>query len=172
PLPNSIGGLSTPGIAISGSFLDDFEVEFLIRATQAAQNSSTVNAPRVTLYNGQEALLVVTRRQYYVGDLEPVVGSDGLFNPIVEALDTGIVFYVRAAVTPDRKYVNMDLRPVLTSFNQFQTFTFQAAAEDDDDDDDDGPSTSVPAGQVQLPDLTITTVQTFVSVPDGGTLLL
>ncbi len=169
-IPGSIGNDPdfTPSLTLSGTFLDDFQADFLIRATQASVNSATVNAPRVTLYNGQEALLMVVRRQYYVADLEPVVGSVGLFNPEIEALDTGIIFYVRAAVSPDRKYVDMDLRPVLTSFNQFTEFTFQSAAPGGIGED----SPAVPGGQVQLPDLTITTVQTYVTVPDGGTLLL
>lgn len=170
PVPGTLGGLvGNPSLQITGTFLDDFQADFLIRATQAQVNSATVNAPRVTLYNGQEAVLVVVRRQYYVADLEPVVGSVGLFNPTIEPLDTGIIFYVRAAVSPDRKYVDMDLRPVLTSFNSFTTFQFQTAAEGGDGDDG---VAGVPGAQVQLPDLTITTVQTYVTVPDGGTLLL
>lgn len=169
-VPGSIGGGTSPSMVISGTFLDDFQVDFLIRATQASVSSANVNAPRVTLYNGQEALLMVVRRQYYVADLTPVVGGDaGLFDPTIEALDTGIIFYVRAAVTPDRKYVDMDLRPVLTSFNSFTTFSFQEGQPGGDGTDG---GNAVAGAQVMLPDLTITTVQTYVTVPDGGTLML
>lgn len=177
PLTTVPGGISVAAPALStgvayGSILDDFQASLLITATQASSSSTTVNAPRVTLYNGQTATLVVVRQQNYVSDLTPVVGSVGLFNPTISTLNTGIEFWVRAAVSPDRKYVDMDLRPVLTSFNQFSTFTFTSDSTGTDGGTDGGGTPATASGTVQLPDLTLTTIQTFVTVPDRGTLLL
>src|SRR5690606_26071367 len=75
PTPGSIGTTENlqPAMSIQGSFLDDFQVNFLIRATQAAVNSTVLTAPRVTVFNGQQAYVVIAQQQAYVSDLEPVL---------------------------------------------------------------------------------------------------
>ena len=72
------GGLQPdPGFFIPGSgfspqrgraldlgvtYLDDLEVNLLIRATQNSQRSITLTAPRVTFFNGQRAYVMVARQ--------------------------------------------------------------------------------------------------------------
>src|SRR5207248_3320985 len=105
------------------SFLDEFQVNFLIRATQAALNSTVLTAPRVTVFNGQQAFIIVAQEQAYVSDLEAVTGNNvGLFNPIVDTVQTGVRLVVQPTVSADRKYVTMSLQPQLSSLISLTNF--------------------------------------------------
>src|SRR5206468_3428276 len=65
-----------PSLVTSLTYIDDFQLSFLIRATQAQGAASKLTAPRLTLYNGQRAYILVATNQAYVSDLQPVVGSN------------------------------------------------------------------------------------------------
>jgi len=160
-LPGSFAGNPTlqPAFNIFGSFLDNIQVDFLIRATQADSRTTIVTAPRLVLFNGQRAWVAVVNQQSFVSSLEPVVDADG-DAPIVSTIETGAVLDAQATVTADRRYVTMTLRPSIGRLLGIQTFGFTI-----------GPN----VGQgsfVQLPNITRTVVRTTVSVPDGGTLLI
>ncbi|HZN66137.1 MAG TPA: hypothetical protein VFB66_12655 [Tepidisphaeraceae bacterium] len=162
------------------TYLDDFQVNFLLRATQASRHASIVTAPRVTLFNGQRAYVLVANQRAYISDLNAQVGTGtGIFDPEIDVVESGVLLDVSATVSADRKYVTMTLRPQLTTLIQLAEFVFQVGAgggtTDGGIDPDDfffGGSDDVPTGVVQQPELQITEVRTTVSVPDGGTLLL
>ena len=189
-VPGSIGetavGLTAnaPGGApITFTFLDDFQVNLLVRATQAAQTTTSLTAPRLTLFNGQRAFIAVQTLRAYVSDLEPVVAdSAAAFDPEVETIPTGVSLDVQATVSADRKYVTLTLRPTLSALLNIFTFTFggQTTTTAAAGGDPGGGTTivtgdaagSAGAGIVQLPETQVTQIATTVSVPDGGTLLL
>jgi general secretion pathway protein D len=184
-IPGTIAGTGPfNSLLASGTYLDNFTVQFLLRATQAAQHSTNVTAPRLTLFNGQRAYVLVSRQTAYVSDLEPVVAQAAVaFNPTIGLVQSGVLLDVQATVSSDRKYVTLTLRPQLATLIDLLPFTFQSA---------EAPTggTSQPAGgggttiiggtgganpasgTIQQPILQITEVRTTVSVPDGGTLLL
>jgi len=161
-IPGSLGGAdTTPAFQMFGTFLDNLQVDFLLRATQVDNRASDLDAPRLVLFNGQRATFSAFIEQDYVSALTPVLGDNvGLFQPIINTALTGRSLDVRATVTADRRYVTMTV----------QTFTqvsgdpvpFQFA----------GGSTTGGAGFVQLIRRTTQTINTTVSVPDGGTLLI
>lgn len=160
-----------PGIQVAGSFLDDFQVNFLIRATQAAKNSTSLTAPRVTVFNGQPAYLVVATEQSYVSDLEADTGDGvGLYDPEIDIVRTGVVLFVQPTVSADRKYVTMNLQPTVTQLIALRTFNV-AGVNTGTGGGGGGLPGSITAA-IQEPELQVTTVATLVSVPDGGTLLL
>ncbi|HEY8667959.1 MAG TPA: hypothetical protein VIL86_14945 [Tepidisphaeraceae bacterium] len=179
--PGSIGSSAT-GMKLSGTFLDDFAVNFMIRATQASTTSTLLTAPRVTLFNGQRAYVLVATQQAYVSDLEPVVGNNAVsFKPQVSIVESGALLDVQATVSSDRKYVTLTLRPQLSNLVSLQAFAFQGS---NAPGTGTGTGTGTPVvidtnqtqtagtGIIQQPILQITEVRTTVSVPDGGTLLL
>jgi type II secretory pathway component GspD/PulD (secretin) len=176
-VPGGIGtGLSidtfTPAIETGFTYLDDFQVNMLLRATQASRNASIVTAPRVTLFNGQRAYVLVATQRAYISDLNAQVGTGtGIFDPEISTVQSGVILDVSATVSADRKYVTMTLRPQLATLLQLAEFTFQVGA---NTDNTGGlfPQSDVPTGVVQQPEIQITEVRTTVSVPDGGTLLL
>jgi general secretion pathway protein D len=174
PVPGSIGSTAQPGIQVQGSFLDDFQVNFLIRATQASINSTTLTAPRVTVFNGQQAFVLVAQQQAYVSDLEAVTGDGvGLFNPIIDTVQTGVRLVVQPTVSADRKYVTLSLQPQVSQLVALSNFpVFGLANQNNQGGGGGGNNQQVFQASVQLPILDITSVNTIVSVPDGGTLLL
>ncbi|MGE5612021.1 MAG: hypothetical protein ACM359_22430 [Bacillota bacterium] len=181
-VPGSLGASTTqsqPAMTIQGSFLDDFQANFLIRATQAAKHSSTVNAPRVTVFNGQPAFVIVAQEQSYVSDLEAVTGEGvGLFNPIIDVTASGVRLIVQPTVSADRKYVTLALQPTVTQLVNLASYpVFGFANENGNNNGNNGGNNTpgqpdVMQANVQLPIINVTAVNTIVSVPDGGTLLL
>jgi len=148
------------GFSLAASFLDDVEVNFILDAVQQSQKAQLMNAPRLTMMNGQRAYIAVSRQQNFVRDITVQVSEGAVgYDPDIGTVQDGIVFDVRPTVSADRRYVQMDLRPsiaVVEDITEFETIT-----------------TGVFGGAiVQLPEIAVTVVRTTVNVPDGGTLLI
>ncbi len=171
--PGSIGSTAQPAIQIQGSFLDNYQVNFLIRATQASKNSSIVTAPRVTVWNSQRAFIIVGTQQAYVADLEAVTAEGAFaYNPIVDTVTSGVQLLVQPTVSADRKYVNLSLTPQLSQLIDLVNFAVSAAAPGVNNGNNNGVVATFGTANIQLPLLQITSLQTIVTVPDQGTLLL
>jgi type II secretory pathway component GspD/PulD (secretin) len=94
--------------------------------------------------------------------MEPVVAEAAVgWDPTVGAVPVGVTLDVKATVSADRRYVQMDLRPQVADLDNLRQVPVQAA---------------VPAGvattNIELPEVSVQDFKTTVSVPDGGTLLL
>ena len=152
------------GMAVSGVFLDTIQVGFLLRAIQADVRSTTLFAPRITLYNGQRSYISVAQVETYIADAEPVVSEEAVgWNPMIGSIPSGSTLDVKATVSADRRYVQLDLRPQVADVVRFDTTTIQAFAA----------GAAAPAEiTIELPVVSLQEVMTTVSVPDGGTLLL
>ncbi len=155
---------------IQGSFLDDIQVDFLIRATQAHRDTRTLTAPRLTLLNGTHAAIWVGRTLYYVSSRtwQFTLQTIGLITvPIwTETIETasvnpGTALEIDATVSADLKYVTLRVKPSITQLLAMNQFTFTG----------EGGDPNHPAF-IQVPDLSQEWVDTTVTVPDGGTLLL
>ena len=150
------------GMAVSGVFLDDIQVGFLLRAIQADIRSNTLMAPRITLYNGQQAYISVSTVNTYIADMEPVVAEAAVgWDPTVGAVPVGVTLDVKATVSADRRYVQMDLRPQVADLVNLRQVPVQAAV-----------PLGVATTNIELPEVSVEDFKTTVSVPDGGTLLL
>jgi general secretion pathway protein D len=161
-IPGSFGGQQIgPALSIFGSFLDNIQVDFLIRATQADSRSSVLTAPRVVVFNGFGAWVAVTISQNFISTLNPVVAQQAVAQaPIIGTIDAGAVLVIQqAVVSADKRYVMMILNPGVTRLIDLQSFPFS------------GGSFALDAF-VQLPTLSSLRIQTAVNVPDGGTLLI
>jgi len=172
-VPNSIGGAAT-GLSLAATYLDDFQVNLMLTAVEAEDESTLVTAPRVTLFDNGTASIAVERQFYYVGGLNPVVAAGAVaYQPVLFATTSGVVLSVQATISADRKYVTLNIFPQLTSLIALENFTFQEAgsAPSGGGVGNTVYSSSVTA-TVQEPIEQETTVRTLVSVPDGGTLLL
>jgi len=169
-VPGSIGGsITQSAMALGGTFLDDLQIDFLVRATQADSRTTLLTAPRLTLLNGQRAYVMIGQEQAYVSDLDVVgatgEGSEGTYDPEIDTVTTGTVLDVEATVSADRKYVTLTVRPQVSAVNAFNSYVVEGSID---------PETGemVGSGFIQLPTVTTHRVMTTVSVPDGGTLLL
>jgi len=175
-VPGSIGKNAT-ALTTAATYLDDFQVNLLLRATQAQQFSTIVTAPRITLFNGQRAYVLVATEQAYVSNLEASVGTgSSSFQPEISVVQSGISLDVQATVSADRKYVTLTLRPQLSTLLALREFTFQQGNNNAQAANGTtiigGAISAAPTGIIQTPEIQITQVKTTVSIPDGGTLLL
>lgn len=158
---------AAPALGVAGQFLDDVQVDFLVRATQADRRSTQLTAPRLTLTNGQLANIYVATQVAYVGDLEPVVSDSAVgFDPTIEVATEGVTLLVRGTISSDRRYVTMNVDAGLAQIDGFASEEVTAVA--------GGTLVSSADTQsfIQLPTVTVTRVRTTVTVPDEGTLLL
>ena len=174
-IPGSLGGIASPpvGLNLGLTYLDNFQVNVLLRATQASVHTSTVTAPRVTLFNGQRAYVLVVIQRAYISNLTPVVGAGVVsFDPTIDTISSGVKLDVQATVSSDRKYVTLTLRPQLAQLLSLFTFSFQQGTTGNSTGVVIQPRSNSPTGIIQQPEIQLTQVRTTVSVPDGGTLLL
>lgn len=169
-VPGSFAGQTIgPALSVFGSFLDNIQVDFLLRATQADSRTSVLTAPRLVLFNGQRSWVAVTIQQNFVSQLAPVAAQGAVaVAPVTNVIDSGAVLDVNATVTADKRYVTMTLRPGVTRLLDLQTIPFSGGAAGGGF----GGGGTALAAFIQLPTLSSQRLQTTVSVPDGGTLLI
>ncbi len=176
------GSAATFGFAI----LSDIEAYFLVQAAQGDARANVLQAPKVTLFNGQQAFVQDTQQQPFVISVIPVVGDFAAAQqPVIVVLSEGTSLSVQAVVSPDRRYVRLTVVPFFSQIGDVDTFTFEgsttstsgsSSSQNEDDDsivDSSENNTEIRQGTtVQLPTFAFVTVTTTVSVPDGGTVLL
>ncbi|MFM7248797.1 MAG: hypothetical protein ACKO5R_02765 [Planctomycetaceae bacterium] len=196
-LVDPISSAATFGFAI----LSDIEAYFLIQAAQGNQRSNVMQAPKVTLFNGQTAFINDTVTRPFVTSVNPVVGDFAAAQtPVITILSEGTSVNVQAVVSNDRRFVRLTLVPRFTQIGKVQEFQFEgtrststkSADEKSGLDGGIGQAGENPFGAslginaktaneqtirssgttLQQPEFISTSVTTTVSVPDGGTVLL
>ncbi|MCX5648986.1 MAG: hypothetical protein NTX40_07815 [Planctomycetota bacterium] len=153
------------GMAVSGVFLDDLQIGFLLRAIQADSRSTTLFSPRITLYNGQRSYISISNVITYLADAEPIVAEAAVaWDPVVGSIPVGATLDVKATVSADRRYVQLDLRPQVADTNvaNWRQVPIEAIV----------PGALPAVFLIDLPQVSLSDLRTTVSVPDGGTLLL
>lgn len=156
-----------PALGVAGQFLDDIQVDFLIQATQADRRTVSLTAPRLTFTNGQTSNIYVVRQIGFVSDLQPVVSDSAVgFDPTIDVVSSGVRMLVDGIVSADRRFVTMNIDAAIAEIEGFQNQPVTAVA--------GGQLVSSQSAQsfIQIPTVTVTRVQTTVTVPDQGTILL
>ncbi len=162
-------GIPTAGATFGISFLSDLEMYLFLTAAQGDTRNNIVQAPKITTFNGATATLTNAEVQYYIAALTPIVGPGAVaFNPTPASLNDGVTLSVTPVVSADRRYVRLALAPQFQTINGLQSFPVAGAV---GGGGLGGLGTSI-MGQIQLPLTTVTNINTVVTVPDGGTVLL
>lgn len=166
------------------AILSDLEVFFLLQAAEGDQRTNILQAPKVTLFNGQTASVMDQSQRPFVTSIIPVVGDFAAAQqPVIVVLNEGTSLNVQAVVSSDRRFCRLTLVPFFSRIGKVDTFTFEGRTTSDSGThviDPDGEDTGNVDNEivtregttVQLPTFIYTTVSTTVSVPDGGTVLL
>ncbi|WP_419195106.1 type II secretion system protein GspD [Novipirellula herctigrandis] len=177
------GAISTIGFAI----LSDIEAYFFLQAAQGDNRNNVMQAPKVTLFDGQFATISDITQRPFVTSITPVVGDFAVAQqPVIVVLNEGTQLNVQGIVSDDKRFVRLTLVPYFSQIGDVDTFTFEGrrstssrSEEDtngdgvvDEDDAVDETEDFTEGTTVQLPTLASTSVSTTVSVPDGGTILL
>ena len=179
------GGFDANSAANIGfAILSDIEAFFVIQAAQGDSRTNILQAPKVTLFNGQTAFVSDTSNRPFVTSVIPVVGDfAAAHQPVITVLTEGTSLTVQAVVSQDRRFVRLTLVPFFSQIGDVDTFTFEGTTNSDtgttavDPTDEtqtvrDNAINNRQGTTVQLPTFAFTTVSTTVSVPDGGTILL
>jgi len=186
-VPQFGGFAADAGAQIGFAILSDIEAFFFINAAQGDRRSNVLQAPKVTLFNGQQAYVNDTSQSPFVVSVIPVVGDFAAAQqPVIVVLSEGTFMTVQAVVSNDRRFVRLTVVPFFSKIGEVKTFQFtgsettttSTSAEGIQDTPNDstkksGASTVTRSGTtVQLPTFSSVSVTTTVSVPDGGTVLL
>ena len=193
-LPDPVTSAANFGFAI----LSDIEAYFLIQAAQGNTRSNVMQAPKVTLFNGQQAFVSDTRQRPFVTAVVPVVGDfSAAQQPVITVLNEGTAVNVQAVVSNDRRFVRLTLVPFFSQIGNVQEFQFEGSKTSRAKSSDEKSEAKEKNNNglidlatdnkalktnelelasngttIQQPEFLFTTVTTTVSVPDGGTVLL
>jgi general secretion pathway protein D len=186
-VPQFGGFAADAGAQIGFAILSDIEAFFFINAAQGDRRSNVLQAPKVTLFNGQQAYISDTSQSPFVVSVIPVVGDFAAAQqPVIVVLSEGTFMTVQAVVSNDRRFVRLTVVPFFSKIGEVNTFQFtgsettttSTSAEGIQTDPNNltknaNASTVTTSGTtVQLPTFSYVQVTTTVSVPDGGTVLL
>ena len=180
----TVTNASTIGFAI----LSDIEAFFFLQAAQADNRNNVMQAPKVTLFDGQLATISDQTQVPFVTSITPVVGDFAVAQqPVIVVLNEGTQLNVQGIVSNDKRFVRLTLVPFFSQIGKVDTFTYegrrttQSVSRQEADTNNDGTINEsdeqetedvIEGSTVQLPQFAFTTVSTTVSVPDGGTILL
>lgn len=163
----------SPALSYAISYLDEIQVDLLIKATQADRRNIQLTAPKLTFFNGQRAFVQVTTSQFFVSDLQPVVGdSSAGFDPQLNTVREGVVLDVEGTVSADRRYVTMTVLTSLAKILDIQTTAVPIVVGGNVVSSDDPNSILSQTAFIERPVIQITRVNTTVTVPDKGTIML
>jgi type II secretory pathway component GspD/PulD (secretin)/tetratricopeptide (TPR) repeat protein len=171
--PNIPGG--NGGIELGLAFLSDIQVFMFMEAAQGDQRTNVMQAPKLTLFNGQTSTITITDQQFFVTNVSVLQqGGQVVFVPQNALLPIGgITMTLQAVISADRRFVRLNMAPTITNIasavvqlfpiTTFITPVFEGGAV----------GQPIPFTQfLQQPVFNTITVATSVSVPDGGTVLL
>jgi general secretion pathway protein D len=179
-------GAFDPGVGSTLGFaiLSDIEAFFFLQAAQGDSRTNVLQAPKVTLFDGQQANINDTVERLFVTSIQPVVGDFAVAQqPIVTVLNEGTQLNVQAVVSDDKRFVRVTLLPYFSQIGDVGTFTYEGRRRRSTNNVERDPVTGEPINEdeeediiegttVQQPTLASTSISTTVSVPDGGTILL
>ncbi|MBL8768500.1 MAG: hypothetical protein JNL94_14085 [Planctomycetes bacterium] len=148
------------GLSVQATFLDDTLVEAVLRAVSKYGMANIVDAPSLTVFNGQRANLSVINHVSYVKDFDVEIAQASVIaQPIVDILQDGVILDVRPVVSSDKRFITMELRPTVALLKRpIDTF-----------------STTLAIGSpvnIELPTINIQRARTTEHMPDGSTLMI
>ena len=148
------------GVSFQWTFLNDLELEVILRAVQKSERIELVTAPRILVHNAARANLSVLNQVAYVADFDvEIAQAASIADPIVQVIQDGVVLDVRPVVSADRRFINLELRPTIAHLTR--PIEQRATTL--------GSSNSV---TIELPEVEIQRVRTSVPIPDGATVML
>ncbi len=160
---NPLGrALSTTGGATAALvYLDDLELQAVIRAIEKQQDVQELNGQELTVLNNQRGHVAVINQTSYVRDFDIEVAQAAFIaDPKVDVIQDGIVLDVKPTVNYDRRSITLELHPTVAELiRPIPTFSTSLAG------------TTQPV-TIQLPTLQVRSFATVATVPDGGSVLI
>ena len=150
------GAPNVDAVSIGFALLSDIEAFFFLQAAQGDNRNNILTAPKLTLFHDQSAATISMNEMTTINDVEiPFAQKVQEFIPLVQNVHSGPMLGVKPVISADRRLVQLYIRPIIAIVAN-------------------GPI--IQSGGVghtlQFPVVQFTGVQTTVTVPDGGTVLL
>jgi type II secretory pathway component GspD/PulD (secretin) len=166
--------LGDGGISLGLAFLSDIQVFLFLEAAQGDRRTNVMQAPKLTLFNGQNSNIAINNQQFFVTSVTAgAANGQVFFVPNNTALNTGVTLNVQAVVSADRRFVRLNLAPQLSNISSPVTALFPVTTFITPTFENGTTGPPVPFTQfIQQPSITTVNVNTTVNVPDGGTVLL
>lgn len=139
------------------AFLDDQQVSTILRASQLNANTTTLTAPRLTLFNKQRAVVAVSTDTAYVGDIK-LKANDEL-DPQVKVVSAGVHMDCRAEMQPDEQSLAVSFHPKVSKLLRIDVVPWPAP----------------PAARqafIQVPYMSIAEIDEKFDIPSGKSLLV
>jgi type II secretory pathway component GspD/PulD (secretin) len=156
--PNVVQG--SGGLSFQWTYLNDLQLQLVLRAVSKSERVELVTSPRITVYNTARANLAVLNQVAYVQDFNvEIAQAASIADPIVNVVQDGVVLDVRPVVSADRRFITLELRPTIANLVRPIREVVTTL----------GSQNSV---TIQLPEVEIQKVRTSIPMPDGGTVLL
>ena len=180
------------GAQLGFAILSDIESYFFVSAAESDSRTNVLQAPKVTMFNGQTASISDSTSVPYVSTVIPVVGDFAVAQqPVITIVNEGQFMTVQATASPDRKYVRMTVVPFFSKItDNDRTYKFEGTdsvstnstsaskgsslleSVTDERTSNSGSEVVSQGTTIQEPITSSFSVYTTVNVPDGGTALL
>jgi type II secretory pathway component GspD/PulD (secretin) len=148
------------GLSFQWTFLNDLEMELILRAVSKSERIQLVTAPRVLVFNTARANLTVLNQVAYVRDYDVEIAQGAsIADPLIDVVQDGVILDVKPVVSADRRFITLEVRPTVAELKRPIAELATGL----------GSATAV---TLQLPELEISRVRTTLPIPDGGTVLL
>ncbi|MCP3918265.1 MAG: hypothetical protein GY711_22165 [bacterium] len=148
------------GLSFQWTYLNDLELELIMRAVSKSERVELVTAPRILVHNTARANLSVLNQVAYVQDFDvEIAQAASIADPIVAVIQDGVILDVRPVVSADRRFITLELRPTIAVLQRPIAERVTTL----------GSQNSV---TIQLPEVEIQRVRTSIPIPDGGTVML
>jgi general secretion pathway protein D len=124
-IPQFGGFDAAAGAQLGFAIMSDIEAFFFINAAQGDRRSNVLQAPKVTLFNGQQAFVSDTSQSPFVISVIPVVGDFAAAQqPVIVVLSEGSFMTVQAVVSHDKRFVRLTVVPFFSNIGEVRTFQF------------------------------------------------
>ncbi len=165
------------GINMGLAFLSDIQVFLFLEAAQGDTRTNVMQAPKLTLFNGQTATLNVGDTQFFVTgvNLQTLANGNVAFEPEVRGYFNGIQLTIQAIISADRRTVRLSPNISMQNLAPGPVNLFPVVVPIFPQPGFNQPNPADPITFTQLiqqPVIQSVTVQTTVAVPDGGTVLM
>jgi type II secretory pathway component GspD/PulD (secretin) len=169
------GGYSAGGLTMGLAFLSDIQVFLFLEAAQGDQRTNIMQAPKLTMFNGQTATIQIGDNQSFVTgvQVQQVGGGQFVFSPQTAQNGNNINLTIQPVISADRRFVRMSFATTLNALLPGPVQLFPVVVPIFTSFEGQSSGQPVVFTQfIQQPVISTVTVNTTVAVPDGGTVLM
>jgi len=165
------------GLDIGLAFLSDIQVFMFLEAAQGDRRMNVMQAPKITVFNGQTAFITVQDQLFFLTGMNPVMTPQGpMFVAQHQAMPVGTQMQVTPVVSADRRFVRLAINQTMTNMLSATVPVLPVQVALPSIFINNSGATPEPNRVVQMffqqPGVSVIAIQTTVNVPDGGTVLL